>query len=623
MRGEFVQLGAVCLGLGVGLAFAAPTARGQAKAPTMPVEEIKDGMKGYGLTVFKGTEPEKFDVEVVGVLHNFRPGQELILVRTPHPRLNITKNVRGMSGSPIYIDGRLVGAYAYSWAAFQAEPVAGVTPIAPMLSEMRRPIPPGFWPLEGGAPLPKAAPPPKKRALIDAPDRFRGEPGEYDLEKHATQMKERMPVAADPSRPLVPASTPLMLGGLGDRTAAYVRKVFGPLGLEPLQAGGGGLAVDPSAPQHYVNGGGLGVSLVRGDVSFFGLGTVTHVEGAKNCGFGHPMMEAGVTALPAAIGRVHWIFASDQHSSKIGESARPLGALVQDRQSAVVVDESKAAPTFPMTVEVKGAVGAPKTRWVTEVAEERFMTPSLVAAVLGSVVEATANERRDVTWKLKTKLTVQGHGTLELEDFGIATGGMPDAGDFGGSRVTRTVGDVLNNPWEHPRIERIESELFVEYARDVVRMRNIELLDPVVDAGGKARVRVHLFSQYGGETSRILEVTLPAQLAGRDVDVEIVPGYDATPDVASPESLNELLANATRSSPQPRGLVTQFKIAQGVAWHGHVAQRLPTFALDTLRPVNGDKGPDAVLSLSRSFVPFDKFVDGRGKVRIKVRPVVR
>ena len=118
VRGEFVQLGAVCLGLGVGLALAAPTARGQAKSPTMPVEEIKDGMKCYGLTVFKGTEPEKFDIEVVGVLHNFRPGQELILVRTPHPRLNITKNVRGMSGSPIYIDGRLVGAYAYSWAAF-------------------------------------------------------------------------------------------------------------------------------------------------------------------------------------------------------------------------------------------------------------------------------------------------------------------------------------------------------------------------------------------------------------------------------------------------------------------------------------------------------------------------
>ena len=359
------------------------------------------------------------------------------------------------------------------------------------------------------------------------------------------------------------------------------------------------------------------------DLSFFGLGTVTHVEGAKNCGFGHPMMEAGVTALPAAIGRVHWIFASDQHSSKIGESARPLGALVQDRQSAVIVDESKQAPTFPMTVEIKGVVGAPRNRWVTEVAEERFMSPSLVAAVLGSAVEATANERRDVTWRLKSKVSVQGHGTIELEDFGVATGGMPDAGDFGGARVTRAVGDVLNNPWEHPRIEKIESELFVEYARDVVRMRNVELLDPVVDAGGKARVRVHLWAQYGGESTRVIEITMPRELEGKDVDVEILPGYDATPDVASPESLSDLLANSTRTSPQPRGLVTQFKIAQGVVWRGHVAQRLPTFAIDTLRPQNSDKSPDGVITFSRSFVPFDKFVDGREKVRVKVRPIVR
>src|SRR6185369_9385175 len=153
--------------------------------------------------------------------------------------------------------------------------------------------------------------------------------------------------------------------------------------------------------------GGLGVQLARGDVSFMGLGTVTHVEGAKLCGFGHPMMEAGVTALPTAIGRVHWIFASDQHSSKIGEAARSLGALVQDRQSAVIVDESKTAPMVPLAVEIRGADGIPKRNWSVEIAEEKFMTGSLTAAILGSVVEATVNERRDVTWRLKSKLTVR------------------------------------------------------------------------------------------------------------------------------------------------------------------------------------------------------------------------
>src|SRR5208282_4476378 len=114
--------------------------------------------KGYGLTVFKGTDPERFDVEVIGVLHHFRPGQELIVIRTPNPRLDVVKTVRGMSGSPIYLDGRLAGAYAYSLSQFEVEPVAGVTPINLMLNELRRPIPPGFWPLEARAPLAAATP---------------------------------------------------------------------------------------------------------------------------------------------------------------------------------------------------------------------------------------------------------------------------------------------------------------------------------------------------------------------------------------------------------------------------------------------------------------------------------
>src|SRR5688572_27215376 len=179
-------------------------------------------MKGYGLTVFKGTEPERFDVEVVGVLRNFRPSQELILVKTPHPRLNVTKNVRGMSGSPIYLDGgRLAGAYAYSWAAFQVEPVAGVTPIAPMITEMRRPIPPGFWPLEGGAPLPGTARPAAAKHATAAPigpgsgtTAFDGVPGSYDLEAHAQQVASRLSAGLDPSRPVRPAATPLLLAGM-------------------------------------------------------------------------------------------------------------------------------------------------------------------------------------------------------------------------------------------------------------------------------------------------------------------------------------------------------------------------------------------------------------------------
>jgi hypothetical protein len=629
VRKELLSVAALCVGLFAGLGLTIPLARGDAKPRTISVDEIKDGMKGYGLTVFKGTEPERFDVEVVGVLRNFRPSQELILIKTPHPRLNVTKNVRGMSGSPIYLDGRLAGAYAYSWSSFQVEPVAGVTPIAPMLTELRRPIPPGFWPLEGDAPLPGGKARGQRHASAASPGTgttaFNGAPGSYDVETHATQVATRLGAGLDPARPIVPTATPLMLAGMSDRSIALVRKLFGPMNLEPVQAGGGGGSKDdPTAPRHYVDGGGIGVQMARGDVSFMGLGTVTYVEGGKLCAFGHPMMEAGVTALPTAIGRVHWIFASDQHSSKIGEAARPLGALIQDRQSAIVVDETKEAPVFSLSVDIRGAEGMPKKSWNVEIAEERFMSSGLVASVLGSIVDASINERRDVTWKLKSKLTVRNHGTIELEDFGVAMGGMPDAGEFARSKIVRAVGEVLNNPWELTRIEKIESVLSVDYTRDLWKLRGVDLLDPVVDAGQTARVRVHLVPFAGPETTKVLDIRMPEELADKDVELEILPGYLVVPDLAAPQSLADLLANSTRQTVLPRSLVLQVKTrAQGVAYKGHVADRLPSFALDALRPTSSDVAPDAFPSYHRTIVPLDRYVEGSDRVRIKVRPIVR
>ncbi len=155
MRDTFGLLAASFAGIVAALGAVVPLARGDAKPATMSVAEIKPGMKGYGLTVFRGTQPERFDVEVIGVLQGFHPGQPLIVIKTPNPRLDVAKTVKGMSGSPIFFDGRLAGAYSYSLSQFELEPVAGVTPIERMLTELRRPIPPGFWPLEGGPPLPR------------------------------------------------------------------------------------------------------------------------------------------------------------------------------------------------------------------------------------------------------------------------------------------------------------------------------------------------------------------------------------------------------------------------------------------------------------------------------------
>ncbi|MGA2447594.1 MAG: hypothetical protein ABTD50_02835 [Polyangiaceae bacterium] len=616
-------VGAV-LALGVTI----PLARSEQRPATIDVSEVREGMKGFGLTVFKGMQPERFDVEVIGVLRDFRPGQELIVVRTPHPRLNQVKTVRGMSGSPIYLDGRLAGAYSYSLASFELEPVAGVTPINLMLKEMQRPIPPGFWPAARAAPFPRISVRDRRDAETDARtswNRYDGAPGAYDLEAHAHQMAARLGATSDPGRAVWNTATPLMLAGVGDRAAAELRALLEPLGLEPLQTGGGEMAPDRDTPLHFVPGGGLGVALVRGDVSMMGLGTATAVDGAgKVAGFGHPMLNGGDSALPTCIGRVLWIDASASASHKIGECARRLGTLVQDRQSAVVIDETVVAPVVSLDVDVVGAIGAPKTRWHTEVTEDRFLAPALSAAVLESIVEATTSERRDLTWRLTSKLAVLGHGEISLEDVGVSTGGTPDAGEWAHSKIVTALGDVLSSPWERVRITSVSARLEVAYARNLLRLRGAEVLDTVVDAGSNARVRLLLVPEHGPETNRVVDVPMPAELADREVEVEIVPGYAVAPEKAPPETLDELLANEMGQTYPARSVVLQIRVpSQGIAYRGHVTDRLPPFSLDALRPQNSDVGPESFPSTFRTVVPLEQYVEGRDKVKIRVRSVLR
>jgi len=196
----------------------------------MSVRDIKKGMTGYGLTVFEGEKPERFDVEVIDVLNNFRPRQELILVKTKHPRLEVAKIVAGMSGSPVYIDGKMIGAYAYGWS-FGAEPVAGITPIRAMLDDLERPLPKTLH----GLPL-TALPPRGQRAATHA-GRYQGVLADYDPRSHAQQRRKSSGLQESGGDGLAPLATPLLLGGLTSSAVDAAKTLLEPLGIEPMQAG--------------------------------------------------------------------------------------------------------------------------------------------------------------------------------------------------------------------------------------------------------------------------------------------------------------------------------------------------------------------------------------------------
>ncbi len=628
MRFSTLLFGAALAGLlaalpaGVRLANAE---RAVSKRPdVMPLKDVKPGMKGYGLTVFEGTKPERFDIEVIGVLENFRPRQDLILIKTMHPRLDITKVVAGMSGSPIYIDGKMIGAYAYGWT-FGREPVAGVTPIANMLSDLDRPLPKTLdgWPLQ---PLPKPAGGQARGTTSSAKNRFAGSLSDYDLRAHAAQIaKSKSSVSSISAAPVAPVATPLLVGGLTAGSIGVAKELFEPLGFQPLQAGGGGGKVEPGAPSAYVDGGSIGVQLIRGDMNAMGLGTVTRVEGDKLIGFGHPMMQGGVTALPTAIGRVLWFLASDMRSFKIGVPARPLGALVNDRLASIVVSTAVTPPIIPVSMKIRGIPGSEGETWNFEIAHEKFMTPAFMAIALGNALQASASERQDVSWSAKSKLKIKDYGVIDLEDFGVAVGGTPEAEEFVRSNLVRALGTLMNNPWRPVLVESASMDVELRYGREILRLRGAELLDPEVEAGQSARVRLTLVP-YADEKAftKVISVPMPAHLAGKTVELEISPGYTEEREMADPDSLSELVSNLEDTTYPAKSIVVSYKTGEsGVTFRGHVAKHLPPGALDLLTSSTSSISPEAFSSVRRHVVPITQFMTGTDRVSVVVKPVLK
>jgi hypothetical protein len=360
-----------------------------------------------------------------------------------------------------------------------------------------------------------------------------------------------------------------------------------------------------------------------------GLGTVTRVSGDRLVAFGHPMLGGGIESLPTAIGRVHWILANQNRSFKIGEAARSLGALVNDRQAAIVVDASVKALTFPMRVEITGVDGAPKALWNAEVSHDQFMAPSFAAMVVGSAAETTTSERREATWRAVSKVKLAKYGTVSVVDFGAgnaSTGGMPGPDDFGRSRLVRTVGSLLNNPWEPVVIEGIETTMRVTFEREVSTLRSAKVMEPQIDAGQPVRIRLELQPFQGKVETRIIEVKVPPEMAGKEIDIDLVPGYEVERALPTPDSVAELVSNLPNLTFDPESLVATFRLStkeNGASYKGKLASRLPPGALDTLRPSSQSDAPEVFTTLVHTAVPLGRFLLGRDTVHVEVHPVIR
>ena len=588
-------------------------------------------MTGYGLTVFRGTEPERFDVEVIDVLHGFRPDQDLILIRTPNPILDHAHSVGGMSGSPIYLDGKLAGAYAYGWP-FGRDPIAGVTPIANMLPEMDRPFRPdsipGIRPLAGlrgrGARSQRADRSNRRRSsrgLAGLPA-YRGDRTDAfgPLRAH---LARRPPVAEGRMRP---AATPLMLGGFTDEVATVLGNELEGLGWVPLQGGGGRRArrrtprANPEQRPHFVDGGAIGVQLVRGDVSATAIGTVTHVgTGRRLVAFGHPMMNAGELGLPTSTARVLHILASVARSFKIAEAEEPLGTLVHDRQAAIVVDTGLEAPTVPMRLKLNGLVQPPRTEWNVELASQRLLTPMLIFSTLANAIKASSSDQTDVMFTARYTVTIDGMDPIRLEDHGYMTSGPGDIRALSRLRLFDLVEIAYGNPFQQSRLRNIDLELDLTFGDETLTIVEAAVASTEVDPGSTVDVRVRLRRFDQSEIIRTIPVQIPERLAGEDVKIDLTPGHQVSVEHPVPRDMQDLV-NRVYQSYDARSVVAELKMpSRGLRFPGHVVRSLPRSALDALQRQSGTEPGNPFVTQVRQSVDVGQVVYGSADLTLTVR----
>jgi len=579
-------------------ALSAAAHAGPAAVKTISVGDVKPGMKGYGLTVFSGTEPEKFDVEVVAVVPNFLLKQSIILIRCSHPIVDKAGIIGGMSGSPIYLEGKLAGALAYGWH-FQKEPLAGVTPIRDMLDVLGR-----TWrgdvrrtPFSMTAVLPP----------FDAASRH-GRVAYETLHESVARDGGGFSFSA----------TPLSLSGFLGAARQMLEEVLAPFGMEATQGGGAGGAASGD-PGSFKPGGSIGVQLIRGDMSATGIGTVTYVDGADVLAFGHPMFNMGEGALPVATAQIHTVIAAMSRSNKLGSPFAEHGALRQDRQAAISARTDARAPIIPMKVRVRDERSRRDASYAVEVVSHPLLTPRLVHAALVNIIMNAASDTEDVTADIEGTMRIAGRATpITLRDAGASREGLQPLASY--FRPAGLVGAVIGNPFEDAVIESLDFDVRLRYGLEVSTVVAAYITAEAPSPGETISVQVKLRS-YGGE-ERIVSFPLrvPSVPEGTAVTIEVGGGDAIVPPMAAPQSLEDVLANVQRFFPAKSIVVGTSVPRECIALRGRLIDQLPDSAAAALKPVLGADQVESYRAASFETYPTAHVVAGKESITFTVGP---
>jgi hypothetical protein len=446
--------------------------------PTIAISEVQRGQRGYGLSVFAGTEPERFDVEVIGVMRNVTPDISYILARLTGKGLEESGVASGMSGSPVFLDGRLAGAVAFSWS-FTKEAIAGITPI----ESMRQ--------LSGLKPLPLTPPPPP----VNLSDLLAGRIPQDLL---STQLAKLRPQFVDGAASAVQWSS----SGFGERSQGLLRLALGNLNT-------GGKAEPGTVPDDLAPGKAVAVLLVDGDFQLAAHGTVTDRYGDQVLAFGHPFLGLGPVRVPMATSEVLTVLSSQNSSFKISNSGRIVGSFEQDRKTGIQGRLGVEAPMVPMVLRVDGERPREFRMRLAELPEFMpLLVGSSVLAGLESASYTTGAQSLDMTARLRLKR----YGDLEVRQSFDGDNAGTEAAAF----LLSIIAYLSQNTLERVSLEDVEVNLVQSTQPRFATLVGANASRTVVHPGDRVTLNLDLVAYRGDRFRHSLSLDLPEDVpAGR------------------------------------------------------------------------------------------------------------
>ena len=458
-----------------------------------PLSQVQPGMKCVVYTIFTGDQIEKVDLVVLGVLHNaIGPKQDVILVQLLGEKVEHTGVVAGMSGSPVYYDGKLVGALSLKLGVFTKEAIGGVTPIENMLDVGKAP--------ELPANLSASA------AAVSAPTTNTG--NTFSASRIPLPENFAHQTSAGSGQFLVPIETPLISTGLYPETIAQFSKQLSGWGMTMMA--GGTAAATPEDAQ-LKPGDMVGVELIRGDLSITPGCTVTTVDHGKILACGHPIFSFGNVSMPLARAHVVTTLASAMASTKIITTGGTIGTLTQDRVTAIAGHLGEGPPMIP--VDVTLVSGDAQKQFHFEVIESPQLTPVLVAVATYNGIVGNTAYGEGSTLQLDGEIAIQGHTTVTLKDLFAPTDMPVPGGFFVATGVQSIFAQIYSNPYEIPHVAGIHLRVTALPERRAATIDDAWVEANEVRPGQTVNVKVQLRSYRGPAFVREFPITIPIQAA--------------------------------------------------------------------------------------------------------------